>query len=319
MIGRWLFAGILTFVSALYPAYAQVPNFSGMGVPNTLSAPCAVFGTSAGTCAQGGVITAGGPTGSATTAPIITYNAAGQLTTVTSATITPAVSSITGFGTGVATALGINIGSAGAPVTNGGALGTPSSGVATNLTGTASSLTAGNVTTNANLTGPITSSGNATAIASQTGTGTKFVVDTSPTIVTPTISTITSAAATPLTLTAPAGAGQYVAFLVGTVYPVVANAAAVNAQLDNTIVLGNTGQAWKELFTRTAIIGATNPTLASGELAGDKITPSGSAPGAGSAKMAWVAGTNSGSCKLISYAGTSATPVTIIDNVGAGC
>lgn len=37
-------------------------------------------------------------------------------------------------------------------------------------------------TTNANLTGPITSSGNATAIASQTGTGTKFVVDTGPTI-----------------------------------------------------------------------------------------------------------------------------------------
>lgn len=44
-------------------------------------------------------------------------------------------------------------------------------------------------TTNANLTGPITSVGNATAIASQTGTGTKFVVDTSPTIITPTFTT----------------------------------------------------------------------------------------------------------------------------------
>lgn len=44
-------------------------------------------------------------------------------------------------------------------------------------------------TTNANLTGPITSVGNATSIASQTGTGTKFVVDTSPTIVTPTFTT----------------------------------------------------------------------------------------------------------------------------------
>lgn len=65
-------------------------------------------------------------------------------------------------------------------------LGTPASGVATNLTGTASALNIGGnaatVTTNANLTGPITSSGNATAIASQTGTGTKFVVDASPTI-----------------------------------------------------------------------------------------------------------------------------------------
>jgi len=62
------------------------------------------------------------------------------------------------------------------------ALGTPASGIATNLTGTAAGLTAGNVTTNANLTGPITSIGNATSIASQTGTGSKFVVDTSPTL-----------------------------------------------------------------------------------------------------------------------------------------
>lgn len=65
------------------------------------------------------------------------------------------------------------------------ALGTPTSGVATNLTGTASGLTAGNVTTNANLTGPITSVGNATSIAAQTGTGTTFVMQTSPTINTP--------------------------------------------------------------------------------------------------------------------------------------
>ena len=46
------------------------------------------------------------------------------------------------------------------------ALGTPASGVATNLTGTAAGLTAGTVTTNANLTGDVTSSGsNATTIA----------------------------------------------------------------------------------------------------------------------------------------------------------
>ncbi|WP_291869639.1 DUF2793 domain-containing protein [Bradyrhizobium sp.] len=44
------------------------------------------------------------------------------------------------------------------------ALGTPASGVATNLTGTASGLTAGNVTTNANLTGDVTSVGNATTL-----------------------------------------------------------------------------------------------------------------------------------------------------------
>jgi hypothetical protein len=48
------------------------------------------FGTTSGTAAQGGVIAAGGPTGSTSVVPVITYNAAGQLTAVTTATITPA-------------------------------------------------------------------------------------------------------------------------------------------------------------------------------------------------------------------------------------
>ena len=43
-----------------------------------------------------------------------------------------------------------------------------------------------------NLTGPITSSGSATSIASQTGTGTKFVVDTSPTLITPVLGIATA-------------------------------------------------------------------------------------------------------------------------------
>lgn len=43
-------------------------------------------------------------------------------------------------------------------------IGTPSAGVLTNCTGTASGLTAGNVTTNANLTGDVTSVGNATTL-----------------------------------------------------------------------------------------------------------------------------------------------------------
>ena len=51
---------------------------------------------------------------------------------------------------------------------------------------------ASTVTTNANLTGPITSVGNATSITSQTGTGTKFVVDTNPTLIGPALGTPTS-------------------------------------------------------------------------------------------------------------------------------
>lgn len=51
--------------------------------------------TNAGVVSLSNIITAGGPTGSATVAPIITYTAEGRLTTVSSATITPAASSIT--------------------------------------------------------------------------------------------------------------------------------------------------------------------------------------------------------------------------------
>ena len=69
------------------------------------------------------------------------------------------------------------------------ALGTPTALVGTNISGTATAFTASNVTTNANLTGPITSVGNATSIASQTGTGSTFVVDTSPVLVTPNLGT----------------------------------------------------------------------------------------------------------------------------------
>ncbi len=62
------------------------------------------------------------------------------------------------FGTGVQTALGVNIGSAGAPVLFNGAGGTPSSLTGTNITGTASGLTAGAVT-NATLTTALTVNG----------------------------------------------------------------------------------------------------------------------------------------------------------------
>lgn len=53
-----------------------------------------------------------------------------------------------------------------------------------------------------------------------------------------------------------------------------------------------------------------------------KMTASASAPGAALAKLEVVCGTNAGTVKLIMYAGTSGTAVTVVDNVGAsvtGC
>lgn len=112
---------------------------------------------------------------------------------LTNATNLP-LGAITGFGTGVATALAVNVGTAGAFVVNGGALGTPSSGVATNLTGTAAGLTAGNVTTNANLTGDVTSVGNATTLATVNSNVGTFGSATQASVVTVNAKGLTTAA-----------------------------------------------------------------------------------------------------------------------------
>ena len=77
-----------------------------------------------------------------------------------------------------------------------------------NLTGGVTSVgNAATVVTNANLTGPITSVGNATAVAAQTGTGSTFVMNTSPVLVTPNLGTpsavvLTNATGTAASLTA---------------------------------------------------------------------------------------------------------------------
>jgi hypothetical protein len=106
------------------------------------------------------------------------------------------------------------------PILTAPALGTPASGVATNLTGTASGLTAGNVTTNANLTGHVTSVGNAAVLGSFTTAQLNTAISdnsvatlagsetltnktlTSPILTTPALGTPASGVATNLTGTA---------------------------------------------------------------------------------------------------------------------
>lgn len=76
-----------------------------------------------------------GTFGSATSCITTTQNAKGLTTAISAATCTPAIGSITGLGTGIATALGVNVGSAGAPVLFNGAGGTPTSLALANATG----------------------------------------------------------------------------------------------------------------------------------------------------------------------------------------
>lgn len=136
--------GILSVLSAPILATGRT-----IGITGDLTYTSPSFNGSGNVTAVGTLATVNsniGSFGTATQSAAVTVNAKGLVTAVSNVTITPAVGSITGLGTGIATALGVNIGSAGAPILFDGAGGTPSSIVLTNATGTAASLTAGTAT-----------------------------------------------------------------------------------------------------------------------------------------------------------------------------
>lgn len=130
--------------AASQPADADLTTWAGVtpgtGVATALAVNVGtagaviVNGGALGTPSSGTLTNATGLPAAGVTGTALVAAAIGTTVQAHSATL-DTLAAITPLGTGVATALGGNVGSAGAFVTNGGALGTPSSGVGTNITG----------------------------------------------------------------------------------------------------------------------------------------------------------------------------------------
>jgi hypothetical protein len=187
-----------------------------------------------------------GSYGSATQVGTFTVNAQGQLTAAGNTTVTPAVGSITGLGTNVATALAIAVGTSGSIVTNGGVLGTPSSGTVTNLTGTASININGTVGATTANTGAFTTISATGVITSTVATGTApFTVSSTTQVANlnaATAGTATNATNTGITAVT-TGATNYLTFVTATSgnLPQLVNSSITVNAVNGTITGGVTG------------------------------------------------------------------------------
>jgi len=133
-------------------------------------------GTGATTLAANNVLIGNGTSAPLEVAPGASGNTlTSNGTTWTSTAPSIAVGSITGLGTGIATALAVNVGTAGSPVVNGGALGTPTSGTVTNLTGTASININGTVGATTPATGAFTTVSTTGDITSRNASGSRTI------------------------------------------------------------------------------------------------------------------------------------------------
>jgi hypothetical protein len=144
---------------------------------------------------------------------------------------------ISGFGTNVATALSVNVGTAGAFVVNGGALGTPSSGTLTNATGLPVSSGISGLGTNV-----------ATALAVNVGSSGAFVTNGGA-LGTPSSGTLTNATGLPLS-----------SGVTGTL-PEANGGTGETTYTDGQLLIGNTAGG----LTKATLTAGTNVTITNGD------------------------------------------------------
>ena len=107
-------------------------------------------------------------------------------------------------------------------------------------------------------------------------------------------------------------------FAIGNGANTVMSATATNTSTPPVTIPGSLTVSTTLLATTSAQTGAASLTLSSSSLGLSVMTASGSAPGAGGAKLELVCNGSGTSAKLIMYAGTSTTPVNVATAIGSG-